>query len=156
MLLGVSGQQCCVRLHGPKSLTSFKLYATSANKCQHCCSSSQTDATCCAQKCCVLFGRPTMLRLFAWASTFTRLHTHACEKLTRVRPRLVFVSVNKILVQVTTEIRSNVCKFKSHSYSYSPHFLGLHFLNPHFLRSCSHILRPHIHRPHPSFTPPPP
>ena len=27
----VFGQQCCVRLHGPKSLTDFKLYATSAN-----------------------------------------------------------------------------------------------------------------------------
>ena len=31
VLLGVCGQQCCVRLHGPKSLTGFKLYATSAN-----------------------------------------------------------------------------------------------------------------------------
>ena len=31
ILLGVVGQQCCVRLHGPKSLTGFKLYATSAN-----------------------------------------------------------------------------------------------------------------------------
>ena len=30
-LLCVVGQQCCVRLHGPKSLTGFKLYATSAN-----------------------------------------------------------------------------------------------------------------------------
>ena len=30
-LLCVVGQQCCFRLHGPKSLTGFKLYATSAN-----------------------------------------------------------------------------------------------------------------------------
>ena len=30
-MLGVVGQQCCVRLHGPKSLTGFKLYTTSAN-----------------------------------------------------------------------------------------------------------------------------
>ena len=30
-LLGVVGQQYCVRLHGPKSLTGFKQYATSAN-----------------------------------------------------------------------------------------------------------------------------
>ena len=30
-LLGLVGQQCCVRLYGPKSLTGFKLYATSAN-----------------------------------------------------------------------------------------------------------------------------
>ena len=70
-MLGVAGQQCCVRLHGPKSLTSFKLHATSANKCQHCCGSMQMDATshnfaglnnvvCCW---------PTMLGPFAWAFT---------------------------------------------------------------------------------------
>ena len=53
-LLGVFGEQCCVRLYGPKSLTDFKLYATSVNKCQHCCGSMQTDATCWAQQCCVL------------------------------------------------------------------------------------------------------
>ena len=34
---------------GPKSLTGFKLYATSNNKCQHCCGSMQTDETCWAQ-----------------------------------------------------------------------------------------------------------
>ena len=73
-LLGVVGQQCYVRLHGPKSLTGFKLHATSANKCQHCCGSMQTDATshnivgpnnvgCCW---------PTMLVLFAWASTVNK------------------------------------------------------------------------------------
>ena len=44
-LLGAIGQQCCIRLHGPKSLTGFKLYTTSANKCQHCCGSMQTDVT---------------------------------------------------------------------------------------------------------------
>ena len=68
-ILGVFGQQCCVRLHGPKSLTGFKLYATSANKCQHCCGSMQTNVTshnivgpnnvgCCW---------PTMFGPFAWA-----------------------------------------------------------------------------------------
>ena len=31
VLLGDFGQQCCVRLNGPKSLTNFKLYATSVN-----------------------------------------------------------------------------------------------------------------------------
>ena len=31
VLLGVFGQQCCVRLEGSQSLTGFKLYATSAN-----------------------------------------------------------------------------------------------------------------------------
>ena len=37
---------CYVRLHGPKSLTGFKLYGpTSAKKCQYCCRSMQTDAT---------------------------------------------------------------------------------------------------------------
>ena len=49
-------QNCCATLRRSqnnrnvgtcwaKSLTSFKLYATSANKCQHCCGSMQTDAT---------------------------------------------------------------------------------------------------------------
>ena len=32
-----------VRSRYAKSLTGFKLYATSANKCQHCCGSMQTD-----------------------------------------------------------------------------------------------------------------
>ena len=44
-LLGAVGEQFCVHLHGPETLTSFKLYATSGNKCQHCCGSMQTDAT---------------------------------------------------------------------------------------------------------------
>ena len=67
--LGLVGRQCCVRLNGPKSLTGFKLYVTSANKCQHYYGSMQTDATshnivgpnnigCCW---------PTMLGPFAWA-----------------------------------------------------------------------------------------
>ena len=30
-MLGVVCQQCCICLHGPKSLTGFKLYATCAN-----------------------------------------------------------------------------------------------------------------------------
>ena len=34
VLLGFFGQQCCIRLHWPKTLTGFKLCATSANKCQ--------------------------------------------------------------------------------------------------------------------------
>ena len=55
-LLRVVGQKCCIRLYGPKSLTGFKLYATSANKCQHCYGSMQTDATCWAQQCCVLLA----------------------------------------------------------------------------------------------------
>ena len=58
-MLGVVGQQCCVRLHGPKSLTGFKLYATSANKCQHCCGSMQTDAAShIGQQCWVLLHGP--------------------------------------------------------------------------------------------------
>ena len=58
VLLEVFGQQCCVRLHGPKNLTGFKLYVTSANKCQHCCGSMQTDATCWAQQCCIRLHGP--------------------------------------------------------------------------------------------------
>ena len=75
-----NSQQCCIRLHGPKSLTGFKLYATSANKCQHCCGSMQTDATnhnivgpnnvgCCW---------PTMLGPFAWAFSYPFIHSFVC------------------------------------------------------------------------------
>ena len=81
-LLGVVGQQCCVRLHGPKSLTGFKLYTASANKCQHCCGSMQTDATshnivgpnnvgCCW---------PTMLGPFAWALALETLAMHQTSR----------------------------------------------------------------------------
>ena len=53
-------QHCCVfwgffwptmlrPFAGPKSLSGFKLYATITSKCQHCCGSMQTDATCWAQ-----------------------------------------------------------------------------------------------------------
>ena len=33
-MLGVVGQQCCVRLHVSKSLTGFKLFATTPNNTQ--------------------------------------------------------------------------------------------------------------------------
>ena len=66
--LCVVGQQCCV-LHDPKSLTGFKLYITSANKCQHCCGSMQMDAT--SHKIVgpnnVACSLPTMLGPFPWA-----------------------------------------------------------------------------------------
>ena len=64
-LLGAVGQQCCVRLHEPKSLTSFKLYATSANIVVIPCKRTQQVTT--------LLG-PTMLGPFAWALT---LASHA-------------------------------------------------------------------------------
>ena len=44
------GHQCCVRLHGAKSLTGFKLYATTCNRVE-----SNNVKSC----------SPTMLRLFA-------------------------------------------------------------------------------------------
>ena len=54
---------CCGKI-----LTGFKLYATSANKCQqvptsankcqHCCGPMHTDATCWAQQCCVRLHGP--------------------------------------------------------------------------------------------------
>ena len=61
--LRVVCEQCCVCLHEPKSLTGFKLYATSANivvvpckRTQHVC---PNNVACCW---------PTMLRPFACAS----------------------------------------------------------------------------------------
>ena len=56
LLLGIFNQQYWVRFHGPKSFTGFKLYATNANKFQHCCGSIEMDATCWAQQCCVLLA----------------------------------------------------------------------------------------------------
>ena len=67
VLLGVFSQQYCVRLHGPKSLTGFKLYATNANKCQQVPTLLWFHAN----------GRnmlgPTMLRVIA-QQCFVRLH----------------------------------------------------------------------------------
>ena len=62
-LLGVVGQQCWVRLHEPKSLTGFKLYATSANIVVVPCKRTQQGTT--------LLG-PTMLGPFAWAFMLNR------------------------------------------------------------------------------------
>ena len=63
-------QQCCVRLHGPKSLIGFKLYAASANivvvprkRTQHV---GPNNVACCW---------PTMLRSFTWAQKFDRFQT---------------------------------------------------------------------------------
>ena len=60
VLLGVFGQQCCVHLHGPKSLTGFKLYTTTANIVVIPCKRTQhvgpNNVVCCW---------PTMLRPFA-------------------------------------------------------------------------------------------
>ena len=59
LLLGFFGQQCCVRLHRPKSLTGFKLYATSANivvvPCKRTQNVGPNNVVCCW---------PTMLRPF--------------------------------------------------------------------------------------------
>ena len=65
-LLGVVGQQCCVRLHDPKSLTGFKLhvYATSANIVAVPCKRSQQVTT--------LLG-PTMLGVVC-QQCWDRLH----------------------------------------------------------------------------------
>ena len=74
VLLGVFGQQCYVRLQEPKSLTGFKLYATSANKCQQVPTSANIVVVPCkhTQQVTTLLRVvggfwTTMLRPFAWA-----------------------------------------------------------------------------------------
>ena len=57
----------------PKSLTGFKLYATNAKKCQHCCGSMQTD-----QQVTTLLG-PTMLGVVG-QQCWIRLHGPLCYK----------------------------------------------------------------------------
>ena len=47
-MLGVVNQQCCVRLHGAKSMTGFKLCATTRNNMPQ---GVQTDAKCNIQQC---------------------------------------------------------------------------------------------------------
>ena len=75
VLLGVFGQQCCARLYGPKNLTGFKLCGTSANKCQHCCGSMQTDVTCWAQHCRVLLANNVASVCMGLKSEFDRFQT---------------------------------------------------------------------------------
>ena len=50
-MLGVVGQQCCVRLHGAKSFIGFKHCATTTPKNMQ--QGVQTDATCNIPQCCV-------------------------------------------------------------------------------------------------------
>ena len=74
-ILRVIGQQFCVGLHGPKSLTGFKLYATSANIAVVPCKRMQHVG-------------PTMLRPFVWTlsyvnGTFTK---HVYTKLANTKP----------------------------------------------------------------------
>ena len=86
-LSGVDGRQCCVRLHGPKSLTGFKLYATSAN-------SANIVVVPCkrTQQVTTLFIGPnnvgcrwlTMLGPFAWALRFLITGTEVCRNDLRV------------------------------------------------------------------------
>ena len=72
-MLGVVGQQCCVRLHGAKSLTDFKLCAT---KCNRVYKRPQLVTSNNVGSC-----RPTMLRPFVrsltlcWESLFDHLAT---------------------------------------------------------------------------------
>ena len=64
-LLRVVGQQRCVRLHWPKSLTGLKLHATSVAVP---CKQTQHVRTNNVERC-----WPTMLRSFAWALTASRI-----------------------------------------------------------------------------------
>ena len=59
-----NSQHCCVRLHGPKSLTGFKLYETSANIVVVSCKQTQQVTT--------LLG-PTMLGIVG-QQCWVRLH----------------------------------------------------------------------------------
>ena len=83
-LLCVVGQQCCVRLHGPKSLTGFNLYATSTNIVVVPCKRTQQVTT--------LLG-PTMLGPFAWA---LRLN-HPDAKINSVFIYYFYISVRFVL-----------------------------------------------------------
>ena len=70
--------KCCVRLHGPKNLTGFKLYATSANIVVVSCKRTQQVNNIVGPKnfgCCW----PTMWNPFAWALRVS------CDRQTELR-----------------------------------------------------------------------
>ena len=79
MLLVDFGQQYCVRWHGSKSLTGFKLYATSANivvvPCKRTQPVGRNNVGCCW---------PTMLRPFAWALTLRGFSVSCYKQIIRV------------------------------------------------------------------------
>ena len=79
-MLRVVGQQCCVRLYGPKSLTGFKLYATSANTvvvpANGCNMLGPTMLRVVGQKCCVGLHGPlgSLVKHFFLAKEAGKLH----------------------------------------------------------------------------------
>ena len=92
VLLEVFGQQCCVRLHGPKSLTGFKLYATSANIVVVPCKWTQQvgpDNVACVvgQQCCVrLHGSLCAILNVSAGSVAVHLHFNTFMFCARSRP----------------------------------------------------------------------
>ena len=82
-MLGVVSQQCCVRLHRAKSLTGFKLCATTRNDIQQHATGVQTDATCNIQQCWELLVKNV-------ASVSTQPNTHL---LLLLQPLVVWLSV---------------------------------------------------------------
>ena len=89
--LGLVGQQCCTRLHGAKSLTSFKLCATTSNNMQQhatICNNTQQHATTCNNT-----------QQHATTSNNIQQHATTCNKVckrrqheTSTHPFLLFVS----------------------------------------------------------------
>ena len=75
-MLGVVSQQCCVRLHKVKSLTGFKLCATTFNNMQQ---GVQTDATCNIEQCWeLLVNNVASLEVLELVALFL-LKTETCD-----------------------------------------------------------------------------
>ena len=99
--LGLVGQQCCTRLHGAKSLTSFKLCATTSNNMQQhatICNNTQQHATTCNN---TQQHATTRNNMQQQATTYNNMQQHAtrCNKVckrrqheTSTHPFLIFVS----------------------------------------------------------------
>ena len=91
-LLGVVGQQCCVCLHGPKSLTGFKLYATSAKIVVVPCKRTQQVTTLLGptmlgvvgQQCCVCLHGPKSLTGFKLYTTSANIVVVPCKRTQQV------------------------------------------------------------------------
>ena len=99
--LGLVGQQCCTRLHGAKSLTSFKLCATTSNNMQQhatICNNTQQHATTCNNTQQHATTRNNMQQ-HATTCNNKQQHTTTCNKVckrrqheTSTHPFLLFVS----------------------------------------------------------------
>ena len=108
----------------PKRLTGFKLYATSANKCQHRCAIMQTDASCWAETMLPVVGQQCCVRMHG-----ASVH---CQLGDETNTYIINIFLLNHFFFYTILIKVNQCqfllKFPSHT--------GSKLVRHHFFHSC--------------------